>query len=89
MDLGCTSEPTGLKVGSGKARSLPCQRVLTVGTDMAIGKMSTSLELQKASRARGLRSQFIATGQAGIMIAGDGVPWMPCGWTLPLVRSSK
>ena len=67
-------EPTGLKVGSGKARSLSCQRVLTVGTDMAIGKMSTSLELQKASKARGLRSKFIATGQAGIMIAGDGVP---------------
>ncbi len=67
-------EPAGLKVGSGKARSLSCQRILTVGTDMAIGKMSTSLELQKASRARGLRSKFIATGQAGIMIAGDGVP---------------
>ena len=67
-------EPAGLKVGSGKARSLACHRVLTVGTDMAIGKMSTSLELQKASRARGWRSQFIATGQAGIMIAGDGVP---------------
>ncbi|MGB3204568.1 MAG: DUF1611 domain-containing protein [Crinalium sp.] len=67
-------EPTGLKVGSGKARSLACHRVLTVGTDMAIGKMSTSLELQKASRARNLRSKFIATGQAGIMIAGDGVP---------------
>ncbi|HEY9812492.1 MAG TPA: DUF1611 domain-containing protein [Candidatus Sericytochromatia bacterium] len=67
-------EPAGLKVASGKARSLACHRVLTVGTDMAIGKMSTSLELQKASRARGWRSQFIATGQAGIMIAGDGVP---------------
>jgi len=67
-------EPTGLPVGSGKARSLPCRRVLTVGTDMAIGKMSTSLELQRISRQRGLRSKFIATGQAGLMIAGDGVP---------------
>jgi len=66
-------EPSGLIVGSGKARSLPCRRVLTVGTDMAIGKMSTSLELQKISRQRGLRSKFIATGQAGLMIAGDGV----------------
>ncbi|MBW4577084.1 MAG: DUF1611 domain-containing protein [Aphanothece sp. CMT-3BRIN-NPC111] len=67
-------EPTKLPVGSGKARSLSCRRVLTVGTDMAIGKMSTSLELQKASRRRGLRSKFLATGQAGLMIAGDGVP---------------
>jgi len=67
-------EPVGLSVGSGKARSLSCRRVLTVGTDMAIGKMSTSLELQKASKQRGLRSKFLATGQAGLMIAGDGVP---------------
>ena len=67
-------EPPGLPVGTGKARSLPCRRVLTVGTDMAIGKMSTGLELQKASLRRGLRSKFLATGQAGLMIVGDGVP---------------
>ncbi len=66
-------EPPGLKVGSGEARSLSCLRVLTVGTDMAIGKMSTSLELQKSSIRRGLRSKFVATGQAGLMIAGDGI----------------
>jgi uncharacterized NAD-dependent epimerase/dehydratase family protein len=67
-------EPAGLPVGTGKARSLSCRRVLTVGTDMAIGKMSAGLELQKASRRRGLSSKFLATGQAGLMIAGDGVP---------------
>lgn len=66
-------EPSGLAVGSGKARSLRCRRVLTVGTDMAIGKMSTSLELNRAALKRGLRSKFLATGQAGLMIAGDGV----------------
>ena len=38
-------EPQELAIGSGKARKLSCRRVLTVGTDMAIGKMSTSLEL--------------------------------------------
>jgi uncharacterized NAD-dependent epimerase/dehydratase family protein len=67
-------EPNGLKIGSGEARSLPCRRVLTVGTDMSVGKMSTSLELHRASRQQGLRSKFLATGQAGIMISGDGVP---------------
>lgn len=36
--------------------------------------MSTSLELNKAAQKRGLRSKFLATGQAGLMIAGDGVP---------------
>ncbi|MFE1747681.1 DUF1611 domain-containing protein [Coleofasciculus sp. H7-2] len=67
-------EPAGLKIGSGQARSLSCKRVLAVGTDMAIGKMSTSLELNKAALQRGLRSKFLATGQAGLMIAGDGIP---------------
>lgn len=67
-------EPLNLTIGSGKARSLACQRVLTVGTDMGVGKMSTSLELNSAALRRGLRSKFLATGQAGLMIAGDGVP---------------
>jgi uncharacterized NAD-dependent epimerase/dehydratase family protein len=67
-------EPAGLTIGSGLARSLACDRVLTVGTDMAVGKMSASLELHRASLAAGKRSQFVGTGQAGILIAGDGVP---------------
>lgn len=66
-------EPLGLQVGSGAARQLDCLRVLTVGTDMSVGKMSTSLELDRAARRRGLRSRFLATGQAGIMISGVGV----------------
>lgn len=67
-------EPQGLKVGSGAARSLSCLRILTVGTDMGVGKMATSLELNRAAEKRGLRSKFLGTGQAGIMIAGDGIP---------------
>lgn len=67
-------EPPGLQVGTGAARSLTCRRVLTVGTDMSIGKMSTSLEMHKIAEQRGLRSRFLGTGQAGIMIAGDGIP---------------
>lgn len=66
-------EPAGLEVGTGKAKHLPCLRVLTVGTDMAVGKMSTSIALHRASRDRGLRSKFLASGQAGLMIAGDGI----------------
>ncbi|MFB2921127.1 DUF1611 domain-containing protein [Aerosakkonema funiforme] len=67
-------EPAGLGVGTAKARSLSCRRVLAVGTDMAVGKMSTCLELHRASWRRGMRSKFLATGQAGIMISGDGIP---------------
>ncbi len=66
-------EPQGLKIGSGAAKSLPCQRVLMVGTDMAIGKMSAALELQRTCERRGVKSKFIATGQAGMMISGEGI----------------
>ncbi len=67
-------EPAGLGVGSGKAQMLSCQRILTVGTDMSVGKMSASLELSEAAQNRGIRTKFLATGQAGIMISGDGIP---------------
>ncbi len=67
-------EPADLGIGSGKARSLFCQRILTVGTDMSVGKMSASLELNRAAQRKGIRSKFLATGQAGVMIAGDGIP---------------
>ena len=66
-------EPPNLDVASAAARTLPCRRVLTVGTDMAIGKMSTSIELHRAAKLRGLRSKFLATGQTGVMLEGDGV----------------
>jgi uncharacterized NAD-dependent epimerase/dehydratase family protein len=67
-------EPPNLGVASGMARTLPCRRVLTVGTDMAVGKMSTSIQLHWVSRLRGWRSKFLATGQTGLMLEGDGVP---------------
>lgn len=67
-------EPPNLGIATGSARNLACRRVLTVGTDMAVGKMSTSLELHHASRLRGWRSKFLATGQTGLMLEGDGVP---------------
>jgi uncharacterized NAD-dependent epimerase/dehydratase family protein len=67
-------EPANIGVATGMARTLPCRRVLTVGTDMAVGKMSTSLELHWASRLRGWHTKFLATGQTGLMLEGDGVP---------------
>ncbi len=66
-------EPEGLVVGGGRARVLKCDRILTVGTDMAVGKMSTGIELNRAAKARGLRSKLIATGQTGLMLGEDGV----------------
>lgn len=67
-------EPQGLGIGLAKAQSLACQRILTVGTDMIVGKMSTCLECHGAAQQRGINSKFLGTGQGGIMIAGEGIP---------------
>ncbi|MEA5465069.1 DUF1611 domain-containing protein [Leptothoe sp. PORK10 BA2] len=66
-------EPSDLSVGTGKARHLNCRRVLAVGTDMAVGKMSTCIELNRATQGRGLNSQLIATGQTALMLGAEGI----------------
>jgi len=63
--------PTDLHVGTGAKRN--GSRLLTVGSDCAVGKMYTSLALERAMRARGLVADFRATGQTGILIAGGGI----------------
>jgi uncharacterized NAD-dependent epimerase/dehydratase family protein len=65
--------PAGLNVPTGANMELPVKTVLTVGSDCAIGKMTVSLELDRAARARGLASRFVPTGQTGIAIAGWGI----------------
>jgi len=67
-------EPKGLSTGTGAAAKLPCQRVLMIGTDMAVGKMTAGLETQQAALAKGIPCEFVATGQIGIVITGSGVP---------------
>jgi uncharacterized NAD-dependent epimerase/dehydratase family protein len=67
-------EPPNLISGTGAAAKLTNRRVLTVGTDMAIGKMTASLEMEKAALARGIGAKFLASGQIGICISGEGVP---------------
>jgi uncharacterized NAD-dependent epimerase/dehydratase family protein len=64
--------PADLKVGSGLPRA--GKRLLTVGTDCSVGKMYTTLALEREMRARGLAADFRATGQTGILIAGSGMP---------------
>jgi uncharacterized NAD-dependent epimerase/dehydratase family protein len=51
----------------------PGKRLLTVGTDVSVGKMFTTLALEKEMRGRGMNADFRATGQTGIFIAGSGV----------------
>jgi uncharacterized NAD-dependent epimerase/dehydratase family protein len=64
--------PDGLTVGNGRKRS--GKRLLTVGTDCALGKKYTALSLARAFQTRGIDADFRATGQTGIMIAGGGIP---------------
>ena len=68
------TEPEGIGVAQGSAAQLCNRRVLMVGTDMSIGKMTAGLELYKEAQRRGTRAEFIATGQIGIVIMGRGVP---------------
>ncbi|MBL4836906.1 MAG: DUF1611 domain-containing protein [Kordiimonadaceae bacterium] len=51
----------------------PGKRILTVGSDCSVGKMYTSLALEKELLARGKKASFCATGQTGILICGSGI----------------
>lgn len=66
-------EPPGLSVAAARAAELACRRLLAVGSDMAVGKMSACLELELEARRRGIAARFVGTGQAGILISGSGV----------------
>ncbi len=65
--------PDDLDCPSGANLEVDAPIVLTVGSDCAIGKMTVSLELDRAARARGIASVFVPTGQTGIAIAGWGI----------------
>ena len=64
--------PDRIPVANGKPRS--GKRLLTVGTDCALGKKYTALALTRGLQERGVDATFRATGQTGILIAGDGIP---------------
>jgi D-glutamate N-acetyltransferase len=60
-----------LETGNGNRRQ--GKRLLTVGTDCSVGKMYTSLAIEKALKNVGMSASFKATGQSGIFIAGEGI----------------
>lgn len=63
--------PADFAVGTGRPR--PGKRLLTVGTDCALGKKYAALALTDGLKKRGIDADFRATGQTGIMISGNGV----------------
>ncbi len=60
-----------LPVGNGVKRS--GKRLITVGTDCSVGKMYAALAIEKEMKNRGWKADFRATGQTGILIAGEGI----------------
>lgn len=64
--------PAGIPIATGRKRA--GLRLLTVGTDCAVGKKYTALAITQELRRRGRKVTFRATGQTGIMIAGEGMP---------------
>ncbi len=64
--------PKNIPIATGRKRS--GKRLLTLGTDCAVGKKYTALAITKALVARGIAADFRATGQTGILIAGQGMP---------------
>lgn len=66
------SPPQNIPIGTGRKRT--GMRLLTVGTDCALGKKYTALALASAFQQRGIDTDFRATGQTGIMIASGGIP---------------
>jgi uncharacterized NAD-dependent epimerase/dehydratase family protein len=51
-----------------------CLRVHAVGHDCSIGKMVVAIEVTNGLKKRGHDAKFIATGQTGILVEGDGLP---------------
>ena len=51
-----------------------CLRIHTVGHDCSVGKMVASIEVARELQRMGHDAKFVATGQTGIMIEGDGCP---------------
>ncbi len=64
--------PPRIPIATGAKR--PGKRLLTVGTDCALGKKYSALAITRAFAARGRAVDFRATGQTGILIAGGGMP---------------
>ena len=57
-----------LRVGDGRVDDADATVVLTLGTDCAVGKRTTTFELYRAAKEAGYDAGWVATGQTGIMV---------------------
>ena len=58
---------------TGKGTKRKGKRLLTVGTDCSVGKKYTALAVEKALKDNGIKANFKATGQTGVLIAENGI----------------
>lgn len=65
--------PSDIPLFSGEGFGVGSKVVHTVGTDSAVGKMTATLELERAAREAGLSTRFAPTGQSGVVISGWGI----------------
>jgi len=64
--------PTAIPLANGRRRT--GKRMLMVGTDCCVGKKYSALALHRGLEQRGANASFRATGQTGLLIAGQGIP---------------
>ncbi|MFP9190043.1 DUF1611 domain-containing protein [Natrialbaceae archaeon A-CW1-1] len=78
-----------LRVGDGSVDDVDADVVLTMGTDCAVGKRTTTFELYRAAREAGLDTGWVATGQTGIMVGahrGVVIDRVPADFTAGVVE---
>ncbi|WP_134671783.1 DUF1611 domain-containing protein [Halorussus marinus] len=78
-----------LRVGDGSVDAVEADVVLTLGTDCAVGKRTTTFELYRAAREAGLDAGWVATGQTGIMVGaheGAVIDRVPADFTAGVVE---
>lgn len=79
-----------LQVAEGRADGVDADVVLTVGTDCAVGKRTTTFELYRAARDVGIDAGWVATGQTGIMVGaqrGVVIDRVPADFTAGVVEN--
>lgn len=78
-----------LRVGDGRVDDLDATVVLTLGTDCAVGKRTTTFELYRAATDAGRDAGWVATGQTGIVVGahrGVVVDRVPADFTAGVVE---
>jgi uncharacterized NAD-dependent epimerase/dehydratase family protein len=79
-----------LRVADGRVDEADADVVLTVGTDCAVGKRTTTFELYRAAREADINAGWVGTGQTGIVVGaqrGVVVDRVPSDFTAGVVEA--